>query len=79
MTIHCKYCTSCGRYRLEKEFHKTSRRYNMEVLYEYKHSKCKDCRNEEKKKWNKRNTAKIAAYNRKKYQERKDERKRRLD
>jgi hypothetical protein len=51
-----KICTKCGREKdSRKDFHKTSRKYEttsgLERIYKYWHAKCRECRNEEKRKY----------------------------
>ena len=57
-----KICSKCKRRLFEKDFHYTRRKYG-DKTYVYRHAKCKDCRNEDKREWNAKNVAKIAFYN----------------
>jgi len=50
-----KICSKCGKPKHESLFHKTSRKYSTssgyEEMYNYSHSKCAQCRNEERRKY----------------------------
>ena len=67
-----KRCSKCGKKYppTEEFFHKT--KLNG---YIYLHAKCKKCRNEEKRVWNKKNKKKIKEYSEKYYKKKKKNKK----
>jgi len=52
-----KICSKCGIEKPLDQFHKTSRKYNGQLIV-YRHAKCKECRNEERKERYKKNSEK---------------------
>lgn len=55
-------CSKCGAKYEKEDFHNTSRNFRNKI-YKYKHAKCKNCRNKEKREYNATHSEQIRKYN----------------